>query len=153
MRSKEIDQCDEEISNQQTMDCPIHKWSGERDECRKDDFVQQKMDHAVDKLLENDPCNGNMFPDETKENSQRKSENTLKKKTVYIAKNCVIPASSEIIVEGKLANISCAKSDLMVQSSRYFEERYKLRTASSIVAKDKSCVPVRILNPNRFNLN
>ena len=41
----------------------------------------------------------------------------------------------------------------MVQSSRYFEERYfKLRTASSIVAKDKSCVPVRILNPNRFEI-
>ena len=152
MRSKEIDQCDEEISNQQTIDCPVDKWSGERDECSKDDFVQQKIDHAVDKLSENDPCNGNMFPDETKKNSRRKSEITMKKKTVYISKNCVIPASSEIFVEGKLANISCSKSDFMVQSSRYCEERCKLRTASCIFAKDKSFVPVRNLNCSRIEI-
>ena len=142
MRSKEIDQCDEEISDQQTMDCPVGMWSEERDECSKDNVVQQRKDCAVDKLSEDDPCDGDVCSDEM--NSLRKSEITMKKKTVYISKNCVIPASSEIIVEGKLANITCSKSGFIVQSSRYCEERCKLRTASCIIEKDKSCVPVRI---------
>ena len=150
MRSKEIDQCDEEISDQQTMDCPVGMWSEERDECSKDNVVQQRKDCAVDKLSEDDPCDGDVCSDEM--NSLRKSEITMKKKTVYISKNCVIPASSEIIVEGKLANISCSKSDFIVQSSRYCEERCKLRTASCIIAKDKSFVPVRNLNCSRIEI-
>ena len=105
VQSNEKDQCDEEISDQQTMDCPAGMWSEERDECSKDNVVQQRKDFAVDKLSEDDPCDGDVCSDETKMNSQRKSEITMKKKTVYISKNCVIPASSEIIVEGKLANV------------------------------------------------
>ena len=152
MRSKEIDQCDKEISDQQTMDCPVGMWSEERDECSKNNVVQQRKDCAVDKLSEDDPCDGDVCSDETKMNSRRKSEITMKKKTVYISKNCVIPASWEIIVEGKLAKISCSKSDFIVQSSRYCEERCKLRTASCIIAKDKRCVPVRNLNCSRLEI-
>ena len=150
MRSKEIDQCEEEISDQQTMDCPVGMWSEERDECSKDNVVQQRKDCAVDKLSEDDPCDGDVCSDEM--NSLRKSEITMKKKTVYISKNCVIPPSSEIIVEGKLANISCSKSDFIVQSSRYCEEGCKLRTASCIIAKDKSFVPVQNLNCSRIEI-
>ena len=150
VQSKENDQCGKDFSGQQAMDCPVGMWSEERDECSKDNVVRQRKDCAVDKLSEDDPCDGDVCSDEM--NSLRKSEITMKKKSVYISKNCVIPASSEIIIEGKLANISCSKSDFIVQSSRYCEERCKLRTASCIIAKDKSFVPVRNLNCSRIEI-